>query len=171
MHIRNSCCFLCHIASLGWFRWLRACVPARSLAVALTQGVYHKHILKFTFWTDFWQMHLSLGLTSSQAVRFFWRHWAFSRQTCFFPRLQLLHCRFLIWAVISSILTSLECLKTIDWTEEPLPIQVMQPPCRMQKSAVSVKIKMFKLLSLCNQPLKLNAVFWTSYRLWCLQKN
>lgn len=49
MHIRNSCCFLCHIASLGWFRWLRACVPARSHAVALTQGMYHKHVLKFTF--------------------------------------------------------------------------------------------------------------------------
>lgn len=49
MHIRNSRCFLCHIASLGWFRWLRACVPARSHAVALTQRMYHKHISKFTF--------------------------------------------------------------------------------------------------------------------------
>lgn len=49
MHIRHSCCFLCHMASLGWFRWLRPCVPARSHAVALTQGMYHKHILKFIF--------------------------------------------------------------------------------------------------------------------------
>ena len=153
MHIRHSCCFLHHIAALGCFRWLRPCVPARSHAVALTQGVYHKHILKFTFWTDFWQMQLSLGLTSNQAARFFWRHWASSGQTCFFPILWLLHYRFLIWAVISSILTCLECLETIDWTEEPLSIQATQPPCRMQKSAASVKIKMFKLLSLCNQQL------------------
>lgn len=168
MHIRNSCCFLCHIASLGWFTWLRACVLASSHAVALTQGMYHKHILKFTFWTDFWQMQLSLGLMSSQAVRFFWRRWASSEQTGFFPRPWQLHYRFWIWAVISSIVTPFECLEMINWTEEPLSIQVTQPPCRMQKTAVSVKIKMFKLLSLCYQPPKQNTVFWTSNRLWCL---
>jgi len=37
MHIRNSCCFLGHIASPGRFRWLRTCVPAKSHAVSLTQ--------------------------------------------------------------------------------------------------------------------------------------
>lgn len=55
------------------------------------------------------------------------------------------------------ILTSLECLGIIDQTGELLAIQVTQTPLKMQKSAVSVKIKMFKLLSLCNQPLKQNS--------------
>lgn len=123
---------------------------------------------KIHIWTDFWQMQKSLGLTSSQAARVFWRHWASSGQTGFFPRLWQLRYRFWIQAVISSILTSFECLEMMDWTEEPLSIQVMQPPCRMQESAVSVKIKMFNLLSLYYQPPKQNTLFWTSNRLWCV---